>query len=58
MSSIAPRLKTQSEGCSIEEERNACTTATRVSRIALWAAAVIYGIGFFTTFFLGPIFFR
>lgn len=54
---LAPRLKVRSEGCSIEKGRNACATATRISRVALWTAAVIYAIGFFTAFLLAPILF-
>ncbi|MGH9772442.1 MAG: hypothetical protein ACRD4Q_12205 [Candidatus Acidiferrales bacterium] len=53
--SLSPRLKAEGEACSIEEGPTACDTATRVSRIALWVAAAIYAIGFFTAYLLGPI---
>src|SRR5262245_36184431 len=50
---IAPRFKRQAEVCSPDDP--ACARATRIGRIALWAAAVIYLIGFFTAYLLGPI---
>lgn len=52
---LSPRLKTGGEACSIEQGPTACETATRISRIALWVAAVIYSIGFFTAYLLGPV---
>jgi len=52
---LAPRLKAQGQACSIEDGATACDTATRANRVALWVAAVIYGIGFFTAYLLGPI---
>ena len=52
---IAPRLKAHGEMCSVEDGQTACDTATRLSCIALWTSAAIYGIGFFTAFVLGPI---
>ena len=52
---LAPRLKTKGQACSIEDGPTACDTATRVSRIVLWVAAAIYGIGFFTAYLLGPL---
>ena len=54
---LSPRLKAQGQACSIEDSTTACDTATRVSRIALWVAAVIYAVGFFTAYLLAPIFF-
>lgn len=53
---LSPRLKSQGQACSIEEGPTACDTATRVSRIALWVAAVIYTVGFFTAYLLAPLF--
>ena len=50
---LAPRLKRQA--CPIEDGPTMCDKATRISRVALWVAAVIYGIGFFTAYLLGPI---
>ncbi len=54
---LSPRLKAQGQACLIEDGPTACDTATRVSRIALWVAAVIYAVGFFTAYLLVPIFF-
>ena len=53
---LSPRLKAQGQACSIEDGPTACDTATRVSRIALWVAAVIYAVGFFTAYLLAPLF--
>jgi hypothetical protein len=50
---LAPRLKHQA--CPIEDSPTMCDKATRISRVALWVAAVIYGMGFFTAYLLGPI---
>ena len=50
---IAPRLKMQAEVCPPDDP--ACTRATRMGRVVLWVAAVIYLIGFFTAYLLGPI---
>src|SRR5262249_40878946 len=33
----------------------ACNTAGRFSRVVLWISAVIYAIGFFAAFILGPV---
>lgn len=52
---LAPRLKAQAQTCSIEDGPTACDTATRLSRAALWVAAVIYAVGFFTAYLLGPM---
>lgn len=55
---LSPRLKAQGQACSIEGGPTACDTATRLSHIALWVAAVIYCIGFFASYLLAPIFLR
>ena len=55
---LSPRLTAQGQACSIDDGPTACDTATRISRIALWVAAVIYAVGFFTAYLLAPIFFR
>ena len=55
---LAPRFKAEGEACSIEDGPTACDTATRLSRVALWVATAIYGIGFFTACLLGPILIR
>ena len=52
---LSPRLKAHGESCSIANGPTACDTATRISRVALWVAAAIYAVGFFTAYLLGPI---
>lgn|SRR5487761_445157 len=54
---LSPRMKAEGQACSIEDGPTACDTATRVSRMALWVAAAIYALGFFTVYLLAPIFF-
>ena len=49
---IAPRLRT--EECS-PNNPNACEEAGKLSRVLLWVSAVIYAIGFFVAFVIGPI---
>ncbi len=49
---IAPRL--QPEECS-PDNPDACSQASRLSRILLWVSASIYAVGFFIAFVLGPI---
>ena len=51
---IAPRLQRRNSTCP-PDDPTACEAAGRFSRIVLWLAAVLYGIGFFTAFILGPI---
>lgn len=52
---LSPRLNVQGQTCSIEDRPTACKTGTRISRVALWVAAGIYSVGFFTAYVLGPI---
>lgn len=40
------------------ENPAACATASRFSRVVLWISAVIYAIGFFAAFILGPLLVR
>ena len=49
---IVPRLKR--EECS-PANPNACAEASRLSRVLLWISMVIYAVGFFVAFLLGPI---
>jgi mercuric ion transport protein len=37
------------------DDPEACNTASRFSRIMLWISAVIYAMGFFAAFILGPL---
>lgn len=48
-------LKAEGQACSIQDGPTACDTATRVSRVALWVAAVIYAVGAFSAYAIGPI---
>jgi hypothetical protein len=54
---IAPRLRLSSSACD-PNDPSACTSADRFSRMMLWASAVLWGIGGFTAFLLGPILMR
>jgi mercuric ion transport protein len=49
---IVPRLRTQE--CS-PDNPTGCAEASRFSKILLWVSAVIYGVGFFVAYALGPI---
>jgi mercuric ion transport protein len=49
---IAPRLRP--EQCS-PDDPTACDDASRISKVLLWMSAVIYVVGFFAAFVLGPI---
>ena len=51
---IAPKLQRRSGACDPNDPA-ACQTAGRFSRIVLWCSAVLYTIGCFTAYFLGPI---
>ena len=52
MYSIAPRIRAKQCGAG---DPAACEQASRLSGILLWAAAVIYGVGVFVAYVLGPI---
>ncbi len=54
---IGPSLRTRLEPCA-PGDPSPCASADRVSRAALWASAVIYLIGFFTAYILGPLLVR
>jgi len=54
---IAPRLQARSGACD-PSEPGACQTASRVSRFVLWCSAVLFLIGCFTAYLLGPILVR
>jgi mercuric ion transport protein len=49
---ISPSIRSQE--CSADDPA-ACEEASRLSRILLWVSAVIYGIGVFVAYVLGPI---
>jgi mercuric ion transport protein len=50
---IAPRLR-RGEACEADDPTT-CGEVSRVSRIILWASAVIWSCGFFVAYLLGPI---
>ena len=49
---VSPRMKKSS--CPLDDSE-ACNTASRLSSIMLWISAVIYAVGFFAAFVLGPL---
>src|SRR5437868_3426398 len=51
---IAPKLQAKNSACDPADPA-ACQTASRFSRIVLWCSAVVYVVGCFTAFLLGPI---
>jgi hypothetical protein len=51
---IAPRLKDHDLGCDPRDPA-ACDTASKFSKVILWASATLYACGFFVAFVLGPI---
>ena len=54
---VAPKLQAKNEACD-PNDPGACQTASRFSRIVLWCSAVLYLIGCFTAYLLGPILVR
>ncbi|MCI0351972.1 MAG: hypothetical protein L0Z53_21330 [Acidobacteriales bacterium] len=50
---IAPRLKARSESCASDDPT--CERASRISKFVLWLATILYLVGFFTAYLLGPI---
>lgn len=51
---IAPKLQMRSGACN-PNDPDACQTASRFSRLVLWCSAVLYLIGCFSAYILGPI---
>jgi hypothetical protein len=51
---IAPKLQARNGACDPNDPA-ACQTASRFSRIVLWCSAVLYLVGCFTAYALGPI---
>ena len=48
---IAPRLRAQA--CDLENP--SCDEVSGISKVILWCSAVIYSVGFFVAYALGPI---
>jgi hypothetical protein len=51
---LAPTLGRRADACP-PDSPGACAAADRFSRVVLWVSAVVYAVGFFTAFILGPI---
>lgn len=49
---VAPRIRRKQCGA---DDPSACDEASRLSRILLWISAVIYAVGLFVAYVLGPI---
>lgn len=54
---VAPKVQAKKGSCDPSDPA-ACQTASRFSRIVLWCSAVLYLIGCFTAYLLGPILVR
>ena len=54
---IAPKLHAQREACSVNAS-DACSTASRMSRVVLWVSVALYLIGFFSAYLLGLLLVR
>ena len=51
---LAPRLRARAGACDPNDPA-ACDVASRFSRMVLWSSAVLYAIGCFSAYLLGPI---
>jgi mercuric ion transport protein len=51
---LAPRLQARTRACD-PTDPTLCQTASRLSHIVLWCSAVLYLIGCFSAYLLGPI---
>ena len=54
---LAPKLRGRGQACSVSAPE-ACTAASKFSRVVLWISAIIYAIGFFSAYLLGPLLMR
>jgi mercuric ion transport protein len=54
---IAPRLQTAATGCPADDP-SACESASRMSRIVLLVSTLIYSVGVFSAYLLGPLLMR
>src|SRR3954454_9211623 len=54
---LAPKLQMRNGACDPNDPA-ACRTASRFSRIVLWCSAVLYVVGGFTAYVLGPLLVR
>lgn len=51
---LAPRLRAQGVACA-PDMPDTCNSASRMSQGVLWASAIVYIVGFFTAYLLGPV---
>lgn len=51
---IAPKLQLRNGACD-PNDPTACQTASRFSRAVLWCSVIVYSIGGFTAYILGPL---
>jgi mercuric ion transport protein len=51
---VAPKLQLRNGSCDPNDPA-VCQTASRLSRIVLWCSAVLYMVGCFTAYALGPL---
>ena len=54
---LGPRLRAQGAACPIDAP-GACDTASKMSRAVLWLSAIIYSVGAFSAYLLGPLLMR
>jgi hypothetical protein len=54
---LALRLRAEGGECPVDTP-GGCDTATTMSRVILWISAVIYAIGLFSAYALGPLLMR
>lgn len=51
---LAPTLQARGNACSVDALEG-CNTTRRFSRVVLWLSAMLYLIGLFSAYFLGPL---
>lgn len=54
---LVPRLRAHVAACPIDAP-GACDTASKMSRAVLWLSAIIYSVGAFSAYLLGPLLMR
>jgi mercuric ion transport protein len=54
---VAPRLQVRNGACDPKDPA-ACQTVSGLSRIILWCSALLYMVGCFTAYILGPLLIR
>ena len=54
---LAPKLRGPALACAANDPQG-CETADKMSRLVLWISGVIYLVGFFSAYALGPLLMR